>query len=165
MTEKFYLLAERDYAYNSSIGFVPEDSASLAVERGNAVREMAVVVKNKYGHQLKRPFPYYETDQPGARSEENSSIFLYMGTYAIPFRIDKDGKVMSLRSGKNPVPGGGIHFNYRDDILIVYIPKYLTYRRLSLSIQSFNANLHRFYRGSPYSILGNPDPALKPFLY
>jgi hypothetical protein len=165
MTEKFYLLAERDYAYNSSIGFVPEDSAMLVREQGNAVREMAVILKNKYGHQLKRPFPYYEPDQPGARSDEGSSVFLYRGNYVIPFRIDKDGKVMSLRSEKNPESDESIPFNYRSATLVVNIPKYLTYRRLSLSIQSFNANLFRFARGGMYINPNNTDPDLKPFLY
>jgi hypothetical protein len=165
MTEKFYLIAERDDAYNSSIGFVPEDSATLVREHGNAVREMAVVVKNKYGHQLKRPFPYYEADKPGARSDEGSTVFLYRGAHVIPFRIDKDGRVMSLRSEKNPVASEDIPFNYRDEILVTNIPKYLTYRRLSLSIQSFNANLYGFARGGMYINPNTIDPALKPFLY
>ena len=63
MTEQFYLIAERDYAYNSSIGFVKQDSAKYVFEAGNPVKEMAVVVKNKYGHQLKGPFPYYVKDK------------------------------------------------------------------------------------------------------
>lgn len=63
MAEKFYLIAERDYAYNSSIGFVKEDSAKYVSEHGNPVKEMAVVVKNKFGHQLKAPFPYYVKDK------------------------------------------------------------------------------------------------------
>ena|SRR6218665_1851073 len=165
MTEKFYLIAERDDAYNSSIGFVPEDSAALVREQGNAVREMAVVVKNKYGHQLKRPFPYYEPDQPGAKSDDGSTIFLFRGGHAIPFRIDKDGKIMSLRSETNPVATDQVPFNYREGILVTHIPKYLTYRRLSLSIQNFNANLFRFARGGMYINPANVDPVLKPFLY
>jgi hypothetical protein len=63
MQEKFYLLAERDYAYNSSIGFVKEDSARYVSEGGNPVKEMAIVIKNKYGHQLKGPFPYFVKDK------------------------------------------------------------------------------------------------------
>ena len=35
MKEKFYLLADNDFVYNSSIGFVPEDSAKFVAERGN----------------------------------------------------------------------------------------------------------------------------------
>jgi len=63
MQEKYYMIAERDYAYNSSIGFVKEDSARVVIESGNPVKEMAIVVKNKYGHQLKGPFPYFVKDK------------------------------------------------------------------------------------------------------
>jgi hypothetical protein len=63
MKEPFYLIAEKDYVYNSSIGFVPEDSAKIVRESGNPGVERAVVVKNKYGHQLKTPFPYHTNDK------------------------------------------------------------------------------------------------------
>lgn len=63
MKENFYLLAERDYVYNSSIGFVKEDTARFMKESGTPVREMGFVIKNKYGHQLKGPFPYYVKDK------------------------------------------------------------------------------------------------------
>ena len=59
MKENFYLLAEKDDAYNSSIGFVKEDTARFVKEAGNASKEAAMVIKNKYGHQLKDPFPFY----------------------------------------------------------------------------------------------------------
>lgn len=72
LNEKFYLIAERDYAYNSSIGFVKEDSAKYVSETGNPVKEMAVVIKNKYGHQLKAPFPYYVKDKTYAG--KNSAV-------------------------------------------------------------------------------------------
>lgn len=81
MNEKFYLIAERDYAYNSSIGFVKEDSAKYVSENGNPVKEMAVVVKNKYGHQLKAPFPYYIKDKTyaGAKAGVKETV-IYNGT-------------------------------------------------------------------------------------
>jgi hypothetical protein len=56
--ENYYLIAERDDAYNSSIGFVKEDTARFIKETGNPVKEMAIIIKNKFGHQLKEPFPY-----------------------------------------------------------------------------------------------------------
>ncbi len=59
MKEKFYLLAEQDDAYNSSIGFVREDTARFIKESGNASKDCAMVIKNKYGHQLKDPFPFF----------------------------------------------------------------------------------------------------------
>src|SRR5690606_25861121 len=44
-------------------GFLPEVAADTVVEAGSPTREMAIVVKNKYGHQLKGPFPYYVQDK------------------------------------------------------------------------------------------------------
>ena len=58
MPEAFYLVAETDRIYNSAIGFVPERLAPSQVERGNPTGgDALIVIKNKYGHQLKRPFP------------------------------------------------------------------------------------------------------------
>ncbi|MCX7728480.1 MAG: hypothetical protein N2203_03310 [Bacteroidia bacterium] len=59
MKEKFYLIAEKDKIVQSSIGFVPEHEASKVSETGAPVKDVAIVIKNKYGHQLKSPFPYY----------------------------------------------------------------------------------------------------------
>jgi hypothetical protein len=50
LKEKFYLLAEKDVVYNSSIGFVQEDTARAIKEIGNPSKEAAIVLKNKYGH-------------------------------------------------------------------------------------------------------------------
>lgn len=59
MKEKFYLIAERDYVVQSTIGFVPDTLADQQTERGAPFKSVAIVIKNKYGHQLKHPFPYY----------------------------------------------------------------------------------------------------------
>jgi hypothetical protein len=59
MNETFYLIAEKDEVYNSSIGFVKEDTARFIKETGNATRDVPIVVKNKYSHQLKEPFPFF----------------------------------------------------------------------------------------------------------
>ncbi|MBK6523656.1 MAG: hypothetical protein KBG47_01850 [Bacteroidia bacterium] len=58
MNEKFYVLLEEDFLYLTSIGFVKEDSAKYAVERGHTNGNKPFLFKNKYGHQLKSPFPY-----------------------------------------------------------------------------------------------------------
>lgn len=168
MKEPFYLLAERDYAYNSTIGFVPEDSASLQREKGNAVKEMALVVKNKYGHQLKRPFPYYQKDQALADSDVSglATISLYINGIPVPFVINRKGKLMSLKNKDNPGPEQtNTAIDYRQATVTVFIPKYLTYPRISNSIKNFNANLHNYYRGSSHIDEDRIDPALKPFLY
>jgi len=59
MNETYYLLEEPDYVYNSTIGFVKEDSAKLVTEAGARTIYAPIVIKNKYGHQLKDPFPFY----------------------------------------------------------------------------------------------------------
>lgn len=59
MKEKFYLIAEKDYVVQSTIGLVPDSLAEKETERGVPIKSVAIVIKNKYGHQLKKPFPYY----------------------------------------------------------------------------------------------------------
>lgn len=59
MKEKFYLIAEKDDVVQSSIGWVPETEANKVSETGAPIKTVAIVIKNKYGHQLKRPFPFY----------------------------------------------------------------------------------------------------------
>jgi hypothetical protein len=58
MNEKFYVILEEDFLYQTSIGFVKEDSAKYAVERGYTNGSKPFIFKNKYGHQLKNPFPF-----------------------------------------------------------------------------------------------------------
>lgn len=55
----YYLFADKDVVYNSSIGLVPESQASQVKEAGTPTKQCFVVFKNKYGHQLKHPFPYF----------------------------------------------------------------------------------------------------------
>lgn len=57
LSENFYLLAEELYVKNSSIGFVKEDTAKYQVEKGTIYPYITLVMYNKYGHQLKPPFP------------------------------------------------------------------------------------------------------------
>ena len=59
MSEKFYLIAEQDALVESALGLIPDSLASSVTETGAPVKQVAIVIKNKYGHQLKRPFPYY----------------------------------------------------------------------------------------------------------
>ena len=58
LNEKYYLIAEDDYSYSSSIGFVKEDSARFVKEAGTSQQECVVILKNKYNHQLWHPFPF-----------------------------------------------------------------------------------------------------------
>lgn len=56
----FYLIAEQGSVYDSSLGIVPESKASIAIEKGTATKEVAIVIKNRYFIQLHKPFPYYQ---------------------------------------------------------------------------------------------------------
>lgn len=163
MNEKFYLLAEHDYGYNSSIGFVKEDSARKVVEVGNPVREMAVVIKNKYGHQLKGPFPY-------CVKEKNSNLTSYImpitvtnlpeGGTTLFFMVnatfladlsekDKGEKVVQKTYGNSTVK----------------VKKQYTYEKIAEAVDQMNDNLKQFYRANPAPDLNRIDPAMKDFFY
>lgn len=164
MPEDFYLLVERDYAYNSSIGFVEEDSARYYVEKGNPVKEMAFVVKNKYSHQLKGPFPYYVKEKS------------FMGaSYPFPVKIVEDGQGGSTilyavnktylqdlsastdtRSKKGTFPPG-----YKS----VEIPKHFTYEKLSEYVSELNGNLFQYHRDNASFDETRLNPEVKRFLY
>jgi hypothetical protein len=57
---KFYLVAEQGFITESSLGFVTEKKANNATERGAPVKEVAIVVKNRYFIELHKPFPYFQ---------------------------------------------------------------------------------------------------------
>ncbi len=78
LEEKFYLIGEKDLIYSSSIGYVKEDTARFMRESGNASKEMAIVLKNKYGHQLKDPFPFC-VEAKGSPSARVKEYFNYKG--------------------------------------------------------------------------------------
>lgn len=87
MKETFYLLAERDVAYNSSIGFVKEDTARYVKETGNASKEAAIVVKNKYGHQLKDPFPFFVLNKSTITGTPVVNVMI--GGVIVPVTLEK----------------------------------------------------------------------------
>jgi hypothetical protein len=146
LKEKFYLLAERDYAYNSSIGFVPEDSARKVFEGGNPVKQMAVVIKNKYGHQLKGPFPYFVKEKTFADAAYYTypvSVRPTGGPLMITYQIDRS-RVDDFEKGtekkRMPIAPGS---------LTVKIPKQFTYDKLSEAVQELNNDLETYHRKSP----------------
>lgn len=161
MNENFYMIAERDYAYNSSIGFVPEDSAKLAVEHGNPIKEMAVVIKNKYGHQVKGPFPYYVKEKSAVDAYYNfpiDEVTAPGGGTIINFSINKT----YLQDLKDPAKKGLSHAVYKSS---VKIKKEFTYERISAAVDQLNDYLNQFYRVNPRVVSDRPDSDIKPFLY
>jgi hypothetical protein len=91
MKENFYLLAENDDAYNSSIGFVPEDTARFVKETGNPTKDAAMVIKNKYGHQLKDPFPFYVINKSTVIGTRYVNVLV--GTQTVPVELEKKQRV------------------------------------------------------------------------
>ena len=85
--ESFYLLAEKDDAYNSSIGFVSEDTAKFVKETGNASKECAIVIKNKYGHQLKDPFPFFVLNKSTVAGTPVVNVMV--GGQIVPVNVEK----------------------------------------------------------------------------
>ena len=163
MNEKYYLLAERDYGYNSSIGFVKEDSARKVVESGNPVREMAIVLKNKYGHQLKGPFPYavkeknfmdadYDIPISVSGTPGNGLMLTYtVNRYFLADLKEKDqGKKITPRTTGNST---------------AKIKKQFTYEKIAEAVDQLNDELNRFYQKNTKPDMDRVDASIKPFLY
>jgi hypothetical protein len=74
MNENYYVLMESDYVYNSSIGFVKEDSARKVSETGPQTVYAPFVIKNKYGHQLKDPFPFYTNKMTPLKKSQFTAV-------------------------------------------------------------------------------------------
>lgn len=153
MSETFYLISETDNVYNSSIGFIAEDSARFAIERGSpTLTKVPIVIKNKFGHQLKRPFPFCFGD--GIRLSKNIPlVYVSINGKAIPFYVNGNDL------GE---PSGG--YIYEGKPLMLTIPKSFTYTWLLLSVEDLNRSLENFYKAASM-----PDTkkieSVKPFLY
>lgn len=161
MTENFYLLAERDFAYNSSIGFVTEPEAKQIRENGNAIKQMAIVLKNKYGHQLKNPFPH----QIKEGSNNTRYAFRYSvqttssGNYQFTAAVVRDSpdvleKSTIIRASKK---SGARQ--------IVEIPKSLLYFKLAEYVSQLDSDLLQFYKQTPTPDFDKIAEDIKPFLY
>jgi len=139
MRESFYLLAERDYAYNSSIGFLPEDSAMLVKETGTPVREMGVVIKNRYGHQLKNPFPYYVKDKTFA-------------DYTIPFYVlpvDNGNRLVWVLSEEKELKEN-LRRSYPNagEAIEAKLKKQFMYPQIAYIIAELNDSFDTYYKSS-----------------
>ncbi len=161
MTEKFYLIAEKDFSYNSSIGFVKEDSAKFVRENGNPSGGMYdVVMKNKYGHQLKRPFPYL--------GGFGKKIIGYLGPIPMYYKYEENKITYTVdktqlfdrqqSSSKNfkPQPAG---------FKTLTLHKGDVYESISFGVEQLNDNLKQFYQSNPKPEEDKMDPEIKPFLY
>lgn len=150
MTEKFYLLAETDDIYNSSIGFVPEDSARFVKEQGSKTTQASIVIKNKYGHQLKGPFPYKYYLTPLAKPVFSENII-----------INKQKLILNVTG---PLFKSKEISTYNGKKVKLEIPEDFTYFRMSFFVFSLNDNLHELYRLNPRPSAGQLE-IVKPYLY
>ena len=165
MKEKFYLLAERDYGYNSSIGFVREDSARMVTEKGNAVRQMSVVLKNKYGHQLKSPFPYQI-------KEKN---YLDESGFDFPITVIKNDKGTTLSYTVDKTYFADIALNPQNRASKVVketattkkveVQKQYSYEKMGEAIDQLNTELNQFFRQSPGLDKSKLRKDFLPYLY
>jgi hypothetical protein len=161
MNEKFYLIAEKDFNYNSSIGFVKEDSARFVSEKGNpSGGEFDIVVKNKYGHQLKRPFPYLGLFGKKVISYVGAIPMYYKyEENAITYTIDKkqmfDRDQTPNKNFKKPLPGYKTMMLHKGEV----------FETISYGVERFDENLNTFYKESPKPDLNKIDPVILPFLY
>lgn len=167
MKEKFYLIGERDRIYNSSIGFVPEDSARIVKERGNpSGYDVLAVVKNKYGHQLKKPFPYicgYGLKNSGALSGtfvKAVPVYYYASEkYLFKVLIDKTQLVDYKNNEKK-------QFKKAPEGAMTYLlKKEFAYEVLSMGIERFNDEMHAYYQASPPLTEDRIPEEIKKFLY
>jgi hypothetical protein len=139
MKEKFYLLAESDRAYNSTIGFVPEDSARVISEKGSASSVIyPIVIKNKYGHQLKKPFPYI-LNKKVITGHKMFTVWITINGISFPFTVSKSG---TLEEKKDI-------YTYKGKPLELFIQKMYTYPVYSVYVEQLNENLRTFYQANP----------------
>ncbi len=153
MTEPFYIISESDALYNSSIGFVPEDSANKVVEQGSpTLANVPIVLKNKYGHQLKRPFPFYAKNDLVPASNNGFKVYVLINGVPIPFYL-------GLKTDKKDEP-----YMYMGNKLYLKFDKSYSYPRLSEAVSNLNDELEDLYKRAR---MPNVEryPEVKPFLY
>jgi hypothetical protein len=115
MNESFYLIIEEDLVYASSIGFVKEDTAKYQVEKGSSHGYPKLVFKNKYGHQLKPPFPVHE----------RGNMYLFV-------------KRIQVRENIKTADG-------KDETITFLPERKNTYKVISEGVMGINASLHMYY--------------------
>lgn len=156
LAEKYYLLAERDMVYTSSIGFVPQDTAAKVKETGNAIKEMSIVLKNKYGHQLKKPFPFYIKDK-------TYSDFYYRGI-AQPAM---GGKIYIWVSNENTYLKKKVLSDYAANgaPIPVEIRKHNLYKIYKTQVRELNDRLEYYYKESGGANMAEPKAFVAPYCY
>lgn len=153
LNEKFYLLAETDKVYNSSIGFVKEENAGFQIEKGSPSGiEFPIVIKNKYGHQLKQPFPY----SSDLKFSPKIDPVVYVNYYGklIPYHIDRPRALSDKES-----------YLINNNLIRLVIPKMFAYQKFAAIVDNLNSNLIYFYQANPSPERSKHYLDAIPFLY
>ena len=146
IAEDFYLIAESDFVYNSSIGFVPESAAPRVTEHGTpSSYEYPIVMKNKFGHQLKAPFPV-NTDK-FVIAEKDPSVVIRINGSPVTFDIYSNSKP---RGNRSSVQNDTEHYKYmyNGQEIKPSIPRDRTYNILAEHVQDIDSQLRRFYQAN-----------------
>lgn len=170
MTEKFYLIAEKDFAYTSSIGFVPEASAKQLKETGNPIKMMAIVLKNKYGHQLKKPIPYATTEKSFINTKYTLPIKYIADstgyTDSITYQINRT-LLMTIKESPPAKPVYSIETRAGKSYISssVKLSHGNLYEKLSSAVSRLNSELYQTLRKYPQPNLKRVKPEFIDFLY
>lgn len=150
MNESFYLFAETDNLYNSSIGFVKEEDAQAQIEHGTkTTTEALVVLKNKYGHQLKKPFPYRAYEPPPLKTP----FYVYLNAAPII------NKYFGIENKNQEV------YLFENEPLDLQIEANFSDKNYSRYVGNINAILFKYYEKTGPVNISDIDPQIRPFLY
>ena len=156
MNEPFYLIAETDRIYNSTIGFVPESIAAEQTERGNPTGgDALIVIKNKYGHQLKRPFPHSAGESIVIKKvPPEINLFLY-------------GASLTFNVGSaNKIAGEEAYTEFNGHKIKLQLPKLYSPEVIETVIAIYNDELVSYYnKCSPPPETSPLYAEMKPFFY
>ncbi len=164
LKESYYILAERDYGFNSSIGFVKEDSAKFVKEHGTAVRMMAVILKNKYGHQMKDPFPYLVKEKNFMDSNLDFPITVLESESGTQFQF-KVYKTYFADLAEDPKNRSKYMVRVGGNVHVVHLKKQFTYEKIAEAVTQLNVGLERFYKHAQTIDEKKLDKKFFPYLY
>jgi len=150
MNESFYFLCFRDFVYSSSIGFIKEDTAMYVTENGNSGGTEYFVVKNKYGHQLKKPFPFYNEGLKNMYAGIKGKIFEIQTKFESDLKLEQTyytinpnylNELKEIKEGKRKP----FKFINNDTNKSVKISKEYLYEVLLSQLDNFNESLKNFH--------------------
>lgn len=150
MNDSFYFLCFRDFVYSSSIGFIKEDTAMYVTENGNSGGTEYFVIKNKYGHQLKKPFPFYNEGLKNMYSGIKGKIFEIQTKFDSNLKLEQTyysinpnylSELKEIKEGKRKP----FKFINNETNKSIKISKEYLFEVLLMQLDNFNESLKNFY--------------------